>query len=401
MYFDTWEVRERSKFGTGNYLPVPWLVDQPRLLQRDRWFHRKRGHYPHVVPGQPAMLEFTPTDKMGEADRRTQMKPGKYLRKYFPELTDQQISIHVGEWKSATTETLHFATTPKDIVDVYRYGPAFGSCMSDEKAVINDIHPTQCYGAGDLAVAHLKNGDGDITARCICWPAKEVYYHKKYGDHETLCAALESNGYRSGYSSDFAGARLLKITSPNGEYMCPYLDIAEAVCIGTDFLYVAPHEGWTEHLADSQHGTLGDESENHEDETECSNCAEWVSDYDICYANDENFCDMCCSELFIFCERCQEYAPNNDAVEFDNQWYCDSCIGEVSAQCDLCSDRVALDEIYVTLDGDAACDECIMDKYTPCDNCSGLVCNDDVETTEDNRPFCVDCMQHELEGLEE
>src|SRR5262249_35481599 len=96
------------------------------------------------------------------------------------------------------------------------------SCMSGRAGDYHGpCHPVRVYGAGDLAIAYLEQGD-EITARALCWPAKLIY-GRPYGDEHRLSAALEKAGYTYGHGTKLRGAKLLRIRSGDG-FVAPYID---------------------------------------------------------------------------------------------------------------------------------------------------------------------------------
>ncbi|MHC4093516.1 MAG: hypothetical protein ACYSVY_25130, partial [Planctomycetota bacterium] len=204
-----WKERERSKFRSNEYKDVPWHAEGWAIGSMP-----DLDHFAHVSTADPSKLAYTASEKHGEADRQTRMKPGKYLKKYFGDVLDAK---EIQRWAGAfagENENIEvgFATDPDDIVEVYENGPR--SCMSSQDAV-------RVYGAGDLAIAYLGPQD-DATARALCWPAKQVF-GRIYGDGARLGQALMAMGYSEAGRTGFNGARLLLEREGSG-YVCPYID---------------------------------------------------------------------------------------------------------------------------------------------------------------------------------
>lgn len=218
----TWRDREHALFNTGVY-SLPVWCNEPF------WFdngHVHRDHFVHVSLEDPTKLAYTESEEKGEADRQTTVKPGRYLAKFFPHLTQKQLTFY-SEWfvrgerpPEHVEAGLHFASTPEDIVHVYANGPS--SCMHGESYV-------RVYGAGDLAVAYLVE-DEQIIARALCWPEKKVFgriYPETCNPKgQALFDRLKAEGYSSHQqvSGAFNGARMLKIELDYGGYVMPYLD---------------------------------------------------------------------------------------------------------------------------------------------------------------------------------
>ena len=105
-----------------------------------------------------------------------------------------------------------------EIERVYLEGPT--SCMSYEAGdedIRESIHPVRVYGAGDLAVAYMRNARGKINARTICRPEKKVY-GRLYGASGRLREALEAQGFKRGRGEDFVGSKFLIEPSLGGFY---------------------------------------------------------------------------------------------------------------------------------------------------------------------------------------
>jgi hypothetical protein len=264
-----WPMREAHLLAGGVYKHPVWKNEQ---FWQD---YRVKDHYVHVSVEDPTMLAYTQSPEDGERNRQTRTKPGKYLKKFYgasektgmiafgpykgrkPVLTDQQIAFYAEWWEKGTKPSkwghveLKFATTPDEIVQVYLTGPR--SCMSSDGSSHTDpkVHPTQVYGAGDLAIAYLfdKTRAGSrkkIIARALCWPDKKVFgrCYPADGNYESdgfdssfelvdvrneLQARLKALGWTSiGERSDvLEGAKLLKVPAPEqgkNWFRMPYLD---------------------------------------------------------------------------------------------------------------------------------------------------------------------------------
>lgn len=228
----------------------PWLwPDLPQAYA----FPRPAGELVSIVPDARA----------GREGRRRRIRPARYLKSWcglaesdarerakeyalasLPDPWDSSISNDRGcdysmsnspspnssvpngaaANKGRPAPTLQFASTPEEIVEVYRAGPH--SCIADFPP---EVHPARVYGAGDLAVAWL--GDGARTwARALVWPARRVYgrvypadvYHLVDGyrnkrEARAVAAALERRLRAAGYRPD------RKVDAPPGMRSTPPL----------------------------------------------------------------------------------------------------------------------------------------------------------------------------------
>lgn len=206
---EDWKARERARFESGEYEAVPW--------EEEEWWkgsEPEREHFLHLSRNTPGRVAGTFSDLHGAMDRQTMMNPGKYLRKYNHLLGLSEADI--AKWAAicfmaGEDLSVEFATTGEDIERVYLYGPH--SCMAHMRGdYLSDSHPVSVYGAGDLAVAYVRRGEGQsISARTVCWPEKKVF-STIYGDGGAYSEVLEnyliSLGYTHGDAEDFHGARL-------------------------------------------------------------------------------------------------------------------------------------------------------------------------------------------------
>jgi hypothetical protein len=239
----TWQERENAKFEQEIYTPPPFSSEP--------WFDTTNDHFVHVSIDDPTKVAFTENAGKGDRDIQQRMAPGRYLQKFYaggehdtraPEtrvcLTPKQVAFY-SEWFLSGQKPVEqhggevqFATSPEAIVDVYRRGP--DSCMRNCDSV-------RVYGAGDLAIAYVEDGD-KVISRALCWPEKKVFgrvyptpenywMRDGYSSPEAsravqtdLHSRLREMGFRSEQEGhDMVGARVLKIED-YGRYVGPYLD---------------------------------------------------------------------------------------------------------------------------------------------------------------------------------
>lgn len=212
-----WRQRERNRLEDGTYNPLPTA-----------WAHLPaiRDHYAHVSKDGQS-IAFTSDENKGMIDIQTVMKPGRYLTRFYPELSGDEVRDLAA--KVGDAFVVHFAETQEDIIKVYLNGP--NSCMSKPLSCYESaIHPVAVYAAGDLQLAYMsRNGkpvtyDGfeRATDRALVWPDKKIYGRIYGGGDNRMARALQAMGYREAM---LTGARLLKIAHEEGEsYIMPYID---------------------------------------------------------------------------------------------------------------------------------------------------------------------------------
>lgn len=384
----TWMDREVSRFDTGVYTLVPW--------HGQTWWNTPTAgqihglHYAHVSNNDRTKLAYTKSPDHGTADRQTRTKPGKYLTKHFSDtLTAQEIAELATEWEAClNTPELQFAMTPDEIEAVYREGP--GSCMSHEAGhwETEGLHPTRVYGAGDLGIAYVRNGDNRIQARVLAWPEKKIHNGRIYGDTQGLSQALETAGFTRG---GLDGARLLKISLDSGcgdRFLCPYID-GESVDANTGSdIFMLIGGG----LDTNQKGFIGSYG------TECERCGDgYDSDSEGAYVQEESWCQDCYENYAGSCESCceQYHVDNIETVKggrFEEEW-CDDCRSSGAIECDGCHDNYK-DESGIRLnDGTDYCPDC-AEECAQCGICEDWYSADDVMVTEDSEVRCDECGTH-------
>ncbi len=379
-----WRQRELELFIGRKYAPLPWggaefwLASDPKL-----------HHFAHVSTADPSKLAYTPNDRFGEEDRQLRVKPGKYLRKFFPQLTATEVQTWCGKFAAENEKPdVHFAHDPEDIAEIYHSGPS--SCMS---GFDTGEHPARIYGAGDLAIAYLGNLDG-ATARCLCWPEKLVF-GRIYGDTYRLSAGLDALGYNSTDGEAFEGARMLRIPCGGG-FVGPYLDGPIGVNDNGKNLIISTNYGIT---ADSTNGTIGDG-------TTCDRCEDVVSRDDAQSVQDATWCNSCAECYSFFCEDCEETCSDEDGKCTKDSTVCSSCCESNYTRCDrVHCGEYEIDGDIVTVDGEEWCKECADDHAKRCDSCEGYFPSDDIvdvrgeshdiemckECAEDSTFICREC----------
>lgn len=235
--------------------------------------------------------------------------------KYFQQFcgADQEGIRNYQNLKRSAGQLL-WAKTRLEVAEVYETGPS--SCMSyDVSEYYTDgIRPTEVYGTGeggDVAVAYIKDLQGNITARAVC-NMKDKKFPTVYGD-DALRTLLEQEGFENDcYALD--GCRILRLTNNKGDLIVPYID-------GNNFP-VNPNTVTVDNVDYVTVDVGGDD--------------DWAGNYETGLANCEGgydyYCD-CCGDGISYPDYydyagdpiCDDCWCNNDYCEHGHQHGCDEC----------------------------------------------------------------------------
>jgi hypothetical protein len=286
----------------------------------------------------PAMIAYTPNEVFGKEDRQLTMRPGKYLTKFFPNLSQIEMETAIAAWKGASQAVLQFAYDPEEIAWVYENGPR--SCMAADGAFDQlPEHPAYVYGAGELAVAYFKNHKNSrreqkVAARVLTWPEKQIFSSSQYGDYQTLRYLLTQEGFIQS-STGFTGAKLLRIptTHKNG-FVMPYMDIC---CVVTEY---------KTHFMTGDFGELGHKTYDAGSTAGyvyawgvCDSCGRETSPDDMCAQGDNDYCTRCWEDLYSYCSHCGYYINTDDVAYRPHlaMFLCTTCEENYYYVCSVCN----------------------------------------------------------------
>lgn len=290
-----WDIREQARLADGTYQPVPWAKDLPPI----------DGHYVHLSTKDPNQVAFTPSPDKGARDLQTSMRPGRYLTRFYDDLTNEQIRDFAAQIEKAAE--LKFATTADDIEDIYLRGP--NSCMSKDPCDYESpCHPVSVYGDSDLQLAYINGSNGDPVARCLVWPEPKIH-GRAYGDTGLIIRLLERAGYKAG---SFSGARIRRISAGRvrniDRVVMPYIDNVGSfgLCDDERFLVIGG-----EFIA-----TMTDGIAALQEMTCCRHCDESIPAGRACYVDGEDWCEEC-------------FDHNSFESDFSNERFPDSASTDV------------------------------------------------------------------------
>lgn len=250
-----WQLMALAEVGSEEFYGLPWATELMPI----------QNHFARMSLKFPGKVSFFADEAKAKAGVRTAIKPGRYLTRFYPELTPEQVR----EWASKADpgQTLCYADTADEIEHVYLNGPR--SCMSKPlSAYSSSVHPVRAYESPDLKLAYIKDGDR-ITARCLVWPEKKQH-GRIYGDEIRMRLLLENEGYdladeSPGNYDDLEGARIARILD-RGQFVVPYIDGGCGLRDRGDYLELTT--SYASICGDNTNGLAGDSEDEPEDEEE-------------------------------------------------------------------------------------------------------------------------------------
>lgn len=380
-----WRMREQARLRSGVYHPLPASI-------RSKLPTAALMEFPHLATkdSNAGLLAYTQSSVAGHLDRQQVIKPGRWLRRWLPETSDEDIkqmaALCAGECKIA----FKMSTDKDDFVRVYAEGP--DSCMGyklNEDYIPKSwgrtrsngqlTHPATVYAHpdNDIAIAWLETGNGVIGARTLVNTADKHWVRIYKSDRVGHAAGkledwLRSEGYT--YNGEtLRGQKLLKIKTDLGHYVCPYIDNGGyCVTVDDDCLLVGAHSHIGQ-LLDTNHetGCTCGEPEPEYDWT-CDDCGEGMSDDDPSYEGLHGgcYCEGCISTMEPVYHNSTDMDvyvddPENQSRVYRTDHYTGDCNGcsWIYFRNGLPNDCVLLDSSRYDGDCVALRDDCVADSY--------------------------------------
>lgn len=232
-----WHIREAARFSSKDYIAVKYNSKTTADTKLQQALYANLSHYVHMSKDAPGYIAYTPDETHGKQDRRVKTTVGRYLKKFFPTLSDTEIRELTDAFRNRFgLEDVKIARTVEEITKVYINGP--NSCMSknhDDSLSSRDqygshVHPAAIYAYPGVAVAYLERAN-KINSRAVIFEnpddSADRRFIRVYGD-EVLRLKLEAMGFKQG---SLVGAKLAKIIARRTDnavlhdtYVTPYID---------------------------------------------------------------------------------------------------------------------------------------------------------------------------------
>lgn len=274
-------------------------------------YHLLTLEWPHVSTKDRTMLSYTVNEEKALRDLQAPaMKPGRYLRRHFPKLSDDTIRDLVAN----TGCYIRIIRDNDDMVSWIQGGPY--SCMRWEGRS-PEYHPYRVYDPElGWALAVLFD-EGEYSGRALVYEkGRHKCFVRAYGfsrgsttkTNDGMQAMLEEMGYshERGWPE---GAQLLRVSDRYGDDIFPYLDGANNwVTINDRYLDILPeYEG--DYLCDNTDGTATDRS------TRCDKCGSRVDEDELTWVEHEDrpLCERCLNANYTYVDG-EGYIPDDDVV---------------------------------------------------------------------------------------
>lgn len=186
----------------------------------------------HLSTVSKGMLAYYPSDESALRDIPNRIRPGRYLKKVFPDMDDDEIRRLVSLLNADIgTYSLKFFDQGKDMIEVYQALHENGtviSCLSDPDLSegSNATHPLMVYDESDVQLAVLVDQRGCYRARALVSKITKQY-PMIYGHWEVMALVLDKYGYTHG---DLSGCEIKAIQTYFNEetriasFVMPYID---------------------------------------------------------------------------------------------------------------------------------------------------------------------------------
>lgn len=209
------EARVRSRIRNGEFFALP------------KDFPTEYGTGAHLSTLDDTLIAYYPTDRHRREKLAQRIKPGKYLKKYFPNMTDDEIRV-AANTVTAGAAQLKFYSHAEDMIKAYVGLAKSGvveSCMSKElNTQAWKMHPLWAYHESDVELATLEH-NGQVVARAL-YNKHNKHYPMVYGQWEKMKYMLDKAGF---VHASLDGAIINRIHVSKKQIVCPYIDHKRAL----------------------------------------------------------------------------------------------------------------------------------------------------------------------------
>ena len=346
---DMWEKRANGEWGS----PVWGNIERQDPLHC--------LHCVHVSKEDKTMVAYTQSVDKLMRNIQTRIKPGRYLKKFYPDMSDEEVGmwVHKHEAMNKDHGIEEIGNDDPDAwVDAYSYevqasDSSVTSCMTGKECV-----RVYAYPGNDLVLLVVKaelEDDYAVIARAIGNRKKKrfvrAYANREYLSSNAFIKMLEEAGWEE--DRGCLGGQKIHAYEDNGKYECPYID--------GHHQYVEPYG---DYLVIGDEGVAANNTSGYTDGTcteTCDGCGCGL-DEDEAYHDDggDTFCSNCYHDRYVEAKgrngRWVE-ADRDDCVCVDDTWYVTHYLSDNDIyMCDLSDDYHHLDDLVRLACGSMAYD---------------------------------------------
>jgi hypothetical protein len=318
------EERTRKRIREGMYFALPSS------------FPTKYGTGVHLSTLDDKLLAYYPSTRHILDDIPQRIKPGRYLKKYFPDMSDDIIRVESA--KIIAGSGLKTFSSSEDMKRIYmelKNAGTVESCMSKDRWT---QHPLDAYHESDVELAVMYEF-GEPKARAL-YNKHNKHFPMIYGHWEKMKNLLEQNGFKH---DTLCGAKINKIVIGGGKVLMPYIDgkrplnrtenKSTNVDVYDDHCVIDAHGNYNANRYDE--GYIYVDGARESDMHECEHCGddyedgegyhiEW-DDISVCeYCWDNHTVDVYCVSIYSvramysdnFIEIDGEYYINDEAADY-------------------------------------------------------------------------------------
>lgn len=347
-------------------------------------------YHVHAAINYPGQIAYYATRAHLAAGRFTTSKPGRFIARFYPYMTQAEITRRAELYiASLTGPDVSYCETAAEILAVYRAGVS--SCMSHPVGayLCGAHHPTSVYNSGDFALAHI-----GTSARAMTRKSNRTYaviYGRSGKEITTLRDALSLAGYRED-SSGFRGARLtLTPLDAVDQYVCPYLDgNADWVAVDGDYLLIGTPEDVRNDSDPSRWRNMG----TSERVTGVVKFGRAVHMCDVCEDVEVSRAGYVCEECMVEysnCANCHDRVHAEDVHIVCDDTYCERCYRRRCGSCAGCEDSYHNDQLHTGPDDDNYCEHCLEQRFNQCVECEARLLPAGTFEADCGDVLCIDC----------
>ncbi len=229
-----WVLREEYRIRTKRYTPLPeaalsLLTNEQRATLDSLFVH---------LSTTPGLLAYISSPEKGELDIQTPIKPGRLLKKLFPNTPNELIKEFASHFIDVSGSYL---VITRNFEKIYKELPL--SCMSKPFKFL-DHHPTTVYNHPDnnIILLVVRDRTGTLLGRTLANSKTKqfvrIYFNPEVANSELITKKIiESANYTEDLSC-LLGEKLQKLLTSDGQTICPYIDSRQGITIHEDCLVI-------------------------------------------------------------------------------------------------------------------------------------------------------------------